>query len=363
MKVMLVSGSIPPMKCGVGDYSSFLASSLSKQNGVSKVVVVTSNEADEIKSNSLEVRPVIGEWNWRGILRVLREAKEIKPDIIHIQYPTRGYGRRIWPSWMPLILNAAGFRIVQTWHEPLSWKGWFRYLPNAITRDALVVAEPDFKEQLPSFYRWLISHKAYRFISVASAIPKANLSLDEATALRCKFGGNEKRLLTYFGFAGPNKGVEQLFEIADPAFDNIVLLCELNTSDRYQAKILEIINTPRWAKNVHVTGFLPAAEVAEILAASDAVVLPFINGAGSRNTTLLAARLQSVFVLTTHQNSCGFDASQNVYYARPNAIEEMRLALQKHAGKQLPNTSAGVLDWSAVAMAHIRFYNEQILSH
>lgn len=362
MKIMIISGSLPPLKCGVGDYSNILASSLSKQDGVSKVVIVTSTEAAGLRSNSLDILPIIEKWNGMGMFYVLQTAKRIKPDIIHIQYPTRGYGRKIWPSWLPMMLSMAGFRVVQTWHEPLSWKGWFRYLPSALTRDALIVAEPDFKEQLPSFYRWLIRHKAYKFIPVASAIPKAHILQSDVVAIREKFGGNSKRLLTYFGFAGPNKGVEQVFDIANPNLDNIILVCELNNSDTYQAKILEIIRKPAWVNNVHVTGFLPAEEVAKILAASDAVILPFTNGAGSRNTTLLAARLQGVFVLTTHRSKSGFDANQNVYYARPNVTVEMHAALQKHAGKQLPNASEDVLDWSAVAAAHVQFYNELLFA-
>lgn len=360
IKIMLVSGSLPPMKCGVGDYTRHLAESLAKHKHISTVVVVTSKAAAEYKSASLEILPIIGPWNCRAVWRVLRLAKGLKPDIVHIQYPTRGYGRKISPSWLPAILRLARFRVVQTWHEPLSWKGWLRYFPNALTRDALIVAEPDFKERLPRIYRWLIKQKAFKYIPVGSAIPKAEITQDERAALRAKYVEANGRLLVYFGFASPTKGIEQIFAIADPASDRIILLCELNEGDEYHERILALVNDVWWLGKVYVTGFLPAPDVANILAVADAVVLPFTNGAGSRNTTLLAAQMQGTFVLTTHNKTAGLDADQNTFYAPPNATDEMRRALQKYAGRKTASGRPNILGWSDIADLHLQLYQDQI---
>ena len=53
MKVLLVTGSFPPMKCGVGDYTACLAEALARKPNI-EVAVLTSQGAE-----GLEVVPEV----------------------------------------------------------------------------------------------------------------------------------------------------------------------------------------------------------------------------------------------------------------------------------------------------------------
>ena len=118
------------------------------------------------------------------------------------------------------------------------------------------------------------------------------------------------RLVAYFGFIHLAKRVELLFEVADPLQHHLVLVGELNSEDEYHKRILYLINRQPWIGKVTVTGFLPAEEAGRILAAADAVVLPFRDGGGIWNTSIHASLAQGTFVLTTSREQHGYDCTE-----------------------------------------------------
>jgi glycosyltransferase involved in cell wall biosynthesis len=358
LKVLIVTGSLSPMKCGVGDYTFALAEQLSVHCGVAKVVAITSTSANKVESDSLEILSIIDKWNSNSLMKIVSAVKQIKPDVVHIQYPTTGYERFMVPSFMPVILRLLGFKVVQTWHEPLSYKGWFRYLPNTLACNALVVIEPDYLATLPLLYRWLLRNTAIKIIPVASSIPKANLSDMDRSAIRTRFNATQKRLVAYFGFASPGKGIDDLLEIANPEQDQLILICELDREILYHKHLLDKLSEKRWQGKVFVTGFLPSEEVGLILAASDVAVFPFVKGLGLRNTSYWAARAQGVFVLTTHRSRRGYYKDENVFYAAPSDIRAMHDALGLYAGNRNPSSSGALSGWSEIADEHVKFYTE-----
>lgn len=167
--------------------------------------------------------------------------------------------------------------------------------------------------------------------------------------------------VSYFGFVSPQKGLEDLFRIADPNLHRIVLVCDLRESDPYHREILRIIGTPPWKGKVTVTGFLPETEAGRILSASDAIVLPFCNGASTGNGSLHAAATQGTFTLTTSLERRGYDPESNVYYAPPGDIGDMSSALATHAGRRSPIGRDFSEDaWRTIAEAHIGFYSSMM---
>ena len=71
-----------------------------------------------------------------------------------------------------------------------------------------------------------------------------------------------------------------------------------------------------------------------MLAAADAVVLPFRSGGGSWNSSIKAAAVQGTFVLTTSTERHGLDPDGNVYYARPSDAKDLMEALRRHLGRR-----------------------------
>ena len=361
MRVLLVTGSFPPMRCGVGDYTRHLAQALAARAGV-QVGVLTSREA--LPSQAAESDaffPVVEAWRLRDLPRILSVLRRWKPDIVHIQFPTQGYRGSRLPSLLPMLFRLAGFRVVQTWHEyhitsrPLLW-----CLTQMPVSGGVIVVRPRFVEMLSPLLRRTLSNKTWRFIPNAAVLPQAQLSAAERDRIREKFGRPGARLIAYFGFIYPAKGVDLLFRIADAQAHHLVIIGEVREVDDYHRAVLHAATSEPWTGKVTLAGFLPAEEAASVMAAADAVLLPFLEGGGEWNTSLQGAQAQGTFVITTSTGRHGYDADTNTYFASPGDVAEMRSALAQHLGRRsAPGRSAGQT-WSLISEAHLELYNRVV---
>jgi len=342
------------MRCGVGDYTAGLAGAL-RDSGRVRVGILIGEPATEGPAGVDMVR--IRGWSLWNALGALRAVAAWRPDIVHMQFPTQGYESRWLPWFLPLLLRLSSVRVVQTWHEIMPMG--LRSLPLCLTRDDVVVVRPSYIESTARWCRRLLACRRIVFVPSASSIPRAHLTEQERTRLRKEVGHGQERVVSYFGFAYPHKGIERLFEIADPRRDSLVLICDLQEDDPYHRLILEKSRKPPWSGKVSLIGFLPPQELANVLAASDAVVLPFTGGGGDWNTSLRAAAAQGVLVVTTSTSTDAYDAARNVHYCPPGDIGSMRAALASRIGHRVEPPDAARDDWAAIADAHIRIYEEQ----
>jgi len=348
------------MKCGVGDYTKFLAEALG-EHSVASVAVLTDERARlHMPSPRFLVFPVAKGWKFADMVPILKAIRHFSPDIVHIQFPTQGYGRNIFPWLLTISLASLKIPIVQTWHEYYPMGGLMN-IPNAFVAGGLVGVRPNYMEKMPAWFRWLNRNKRFRYIPNASPFPSVSVNEEERAMLRSRYVGQSKAFIAYFGFVYPAKNIEALLEICDPRLHQIVLVCDLDPSDRYHSVILRKIHTEPWKQNVTVTGFLPGDEVARILAVADAVILPFRGGGGSWNTSLLGAISQGTFVLTTSGEERGYIPSENVYFAQPGNIDEMRNALGKYIGNKTTSRSEDrKKGWDFISNEHLDFYKEII---
>jgi glycosyltransferase involved in cell wall biosynthesis len=366
MRVLLVSGSFPPMPCGIGDYTAQLAQALARRPDLAVSVLTDARARPGEHRNGLQVIPVVEGWRAADFWRIRGTLRRWKPDVVHIQYPTRGYGSRLLPKFLPFIARTAGTPVVQTWHEYMfsRFGGRFGALILAIAPGDVVVVRPSFRETMAPLYRWITRRKAIRLIPNASAIPRCVLSEKRRSEVRARFRAGGESILAYFGFVSPHKGVEDLFDIAEPDRHHLVLICDLSASNPDHARILELTASPRWRGRATVTGFLPEIDVAEILSAADAAVFPFRTGAGNWNTSVQAALAQGTFVVATSRTQRGLDERNNVYYAEPRNVPEMRHALHKYLGRRRVTTDADAgPSWDAIASAHVDCYQAAVSQH
>ncbi|HEY4964239.1 MAG TPA: glycosyltransferase [Candidatus Saccharimonadales bacterium] len=335
MKVLLITGSYPPLACGVGDYSCNLAKSLAALPDI-RVSVLTSigGGKDHDKEDGVEIFPIIKSWRIAEAIKVVKVIWRISPDIVHIQYPTQGYKDELLPWLLPIIAFLMGNKVVQTWHEIYINRVDRKLLLKAIVPGGLVVVRPQYREQLHPKVQKILRNTKISFIRNASAIRKRVLSEREQIEEKRKYVKRQKRLVVFFGFLYPPKGVELLFDIADPDLDQIVIAGQFGGDGDYNQKIIDRASMNPWAGKVTITGFLSSDDVAALLAVADAVILPFRTGGGEWNTSIHSAVLQGAFVLTTSQSSCGFDKKHNVYYSEIDNIQEMKSALSNYAGRR-----------------------------
>jgi len=361
MRILLVTGSFPPMPCGVGDYTAKLAEFLANRKNT-KVGVLTHQRGENPQDGRLyQILPGADGWRIAEIFRIARNVRNWRPDVIHFQYPGREYG--ILQFVLPMLFRIMGYPVFLTLHEYYnihdcrSLLTAILHLPNMLAARGVSVTREKYQELMPWIYARILRRKIVRHIRIASNIPTILLDEIEREKIRGQYGDTCDSFLSYFGFVSPQKGLEDLFRIANPRRHYIVLVCDLQESDSYQKTILEIIGTPIWRERVTVTGFLSEIEVGRILSASDAVILPFRNGITMGNGSLHASVAQGTFTLTTSREQHGYDSANNIYFARPGDIVEMTDALETYIKRRIPREKDFTRrTWDDVANTHIQFY-------
>jgi glycosyltransferase involved in cell wall biosynthesis len=149
MRICLVTGSLPSMDCGVGDYTWQLTRHLAASVGVT---VVTSDrpairgfvaglaeesraaggtpvdqglppsvlDASEPGVPGWEIRPIIGDWSLRSLPALRRAVLACRPDVVHIQYATSAFDTGAGVNWLAASLKNGRLRlpVVTTLHDP-----------------------------------------------------------------------------------------------------------------------------------------------------------------------------------------------------------------------------------------------------
>lgn len=338
------------MPCGVGDYTASLASELSRRCEVG--LLTTQTTPDMLCTDWLAQVWSVRSWKLSESIKLIAKLQEIikswRPDVIHIQFPTRGYDGNAFA----LLPRAAKFfghaKAVLTLHEPLpphrvnDWLLLRGVDALLVTRDDIL---SDYREQRRRERRsfdWVVP--------IGSSIPRIARLLPTATARE-----HHRRKLVFFGFIEPKKGLEDLLALADPVGHDLFIIGGVAAPDYHQRLRAQAALAP-WEGRVVFTGELPAAEVSAHLASADAVVLPFKNGAHAGNSSLVAARVHGVFVVTTSTQIRGYRELDNVYFAHPGDVAEMRAALQRYAGVRVPGSEDRVPSWADIADRHQEIY-------
>ncbi len=357
MRVLLITGSYPPMKCGVGSYTQKLALSLSQHHDVDEVVVLTDERArDVVQQKGVLVLPVIQNWQIIELGRIAKYIKQYNPDIVHIQYPTQGYSGRV-PALLPLLVRLLRKPCIQTWHEPVTATWWGMLL--LLKMDALVFVKDNLISSLPRVIRWIVKRKDTTLILLASLLPVIKVSSDEILEIRRVYAPNNETLICFFGFLAPLKGVEALLKIVARTEAQLLIASDLIPENVYHKSILDKIIEMGIGTRVAIVGFLSDERLVAILAASDVAAFPFRDGAKSWNTSIDGAVAQGIFVLTTSLDYSGYQVARNIYFAKPGNIEEMIAAIQQYAGKRNPAKSS-ILEWQVIADKHVGIYKRFI---
>lgn len=350
---MLVAGAFPPLPCGVGDYTARLASALVAQVDV-EVAVLTKASSRNVQIEGVTVLSVMQDWSMGALPSLIRALRDWKPDLLHFQYPSQGfYGRRL-ASLLPLFCRLLGVPSAQTWHEPYRWRSVLPFLAQYVAARGLIFVRPNYFDLLPGFLARLTGKRPWAIIPNAEALPLSMLTEQERLALRARRLGGRQRLIVYFGFVYPHKGVDRLFRIANAATDALVIAGAMPDA-AYAQHLGRLAEADGWRGHVTFTGFLQGADAADLLAVADAVVLPFVAGGGTWNTSIHSALAQGTLVITTAADPAGDDADGNLYTADPDDIAGMRDALDHLAGRKVA-PDAGERRWTEIARRHADFF-------
>lgn len=341
MKVCMVVGSFPPARCGIGDYTEKLSLHLA---GIGlQVYIITSARYSSCNLPdipNLKFCPVINEWNFASWRTMLETIKEIGPDIVHIQYPTKEYQKSLFINFLPVWLKyGLNMKVVETIHEYtiFSYKGRIRNLINFSGSHAIISVEAGYAKEIKKLCPGITRNFNIIHIPVSSSIPPSLMKENELKVLRAQLGiSGEELLLSYFGFIDNHKGFDTLLQslcilLTRNKRVKLLVVGELDLeNNEYHRCINALMERLGLSGKVIWTGFVEKPEmVADYLAATDICIFPFAKGVSERNTSFLAAINQGIPIITTSYNLEGYQREQNVFYVEPGKPELIAEAVDR----------------------------------
>jgi len=358
----MITGSFPPIRCGIGDYTSHLSDYLAKR--LLSLTVLTSSTAVKARPDDL-VLPLVDRWDIRRMFFVLNTVRSLGPDIVHIQYPANGYGYRLGPQALAILLRIAGFPIVTTIHEFTRAKLLRKasILPFIACSHALIFTAEEEQNAVRKAVPW-IKRKlaAARVIPVGSNIPVTAAPMKRVPGTT---------VLSFFGLFYPGRMIESVaeaFHMISKQITSPVLfrfIGDVHPHHRgYFLKIKALVEHLLPQQQIDwVLGGTPE-DIAAALKGSDACLLPYPDGASFRRTTLMAALSLGIPVVTTKTGSTPAELKdgQHVVFASDEdhlADAVMTVVRDKSLAKKLSENSIALSErfsWEMIADEHIRVY-------
>ncbi len=365
-KILFITGSLPPIRCGIGYYSNTLLPYLREHVDVSVVTTEGTNPLEGHQTYSLP------DWKIRRIPALLRKARAERPDVIHIQYPAVGYRRNLGINLLPLCLRLFGPRapIVVTLHEyhgsPLL--GRIRNLVTTWFAHRILVSNPYDKAALPAPLKRKTS-----LVPIGSNISRVAASRKVFENIMAAAGLDASRpTIAFFGFAFPSKKLENLIAAMEQSPElQLLIMSELRPQDPYHAQLLEEasrINTQR--KAIGITGFLDDETVSQVIQECRYFVQPQEIPLTAKSGTTITAVIHGLTII----GKAAPDPSLNEPYAdRQNAAlipdvsaESIATALRKlEQSPDLRNQlQAGTrqlqqyFSWDEIVRLHLETYEQ-----
>lgn len=329
MRIVLVTGSYPPEICGVGDYTHQLKLALVDQG--------------------LDVAIVTGrDWSLRGSQRLVQSLRN--ESIIHIQYPTAGFGHGIAPQLLSLATSS-----IVTVHEFAHVRLVRRIsvFPFFVRPKHLVFTSLEEMDAARHLAPWIRDKSSV--IPIGSNIPPIQSSRQRGSG----------RIL-YFGLISPRKGIESVLDLAA-----LIKAKQLPYRVHIVGAIAERFG--EYAKRLQLAGSLlpidwtlnqDQGSIAEILAQSAVAYLPFPDGASDRRGSLKAVLSAGVSCITTLGESTSADLQNAVRIATSpeealNIFIELDSSVEarKHLAKMAGQLNQSY-SWGSIARAHLDLYEK-----
>lgn len=358
MKICFIVGAFPNMKCGVGDYTHKLAEELAKKGN--EVHIITSIKANS-KSNTLHIHNIVDKWTHKETKTIIKKLKEICPDVVNVQYPSHEYTQGRMIIFLPLHIKLKlKCKVTITIHEyrylipdiygKRRLKTKIKFYLSFCKLDKIIVVEERFVDMAKKDYK----NENVVFIPISTNIPRSNITLEKKEELINKYDLRDKKIISYFGFAIQEKGIEYLLQCIYNLGDDVKLLFinELNENNEYQKSLLDLIDRLGIKEKVVITGFFDSEkDVADMLQISDVCVLPFTQGVRVNNGSFLAAYNQKISVITTRREA--EKDGNGIYYVTPRQEDEL-LEKIKFVLKNNEEIQRDILTWDSVATEYLK---------
>lgn len=272
--MIILTGTYPPEKCGVGDYTHRLLQT-----------------------------PVAKEQNWqlyyakdtslRAFLSIRKDIKRMGDTSINIQYPSIGFAKSLLPHVLCIYYRLfSNVRVSVTIHEytQLGWKG-------ALSAYALLIFARQFIftnefERNAAIKRWGRMRKKSTIIKIYTNIN----AVDKPKQIT-----DRKYDVGYFGYIRPEKGLEDYVQVLgdlkkqDPSLKAYIMG---QTQPLYQAYSDAILKQAT-DNGIELIVNQENTTVTDILSETKIAYLPFPDGISERRGSALACIKNLSLIVTT----------------------------------------------------------------
>jgi glycosyltransferase involved in cell wall biosynthesis len=333
-KILFITGSYPPDVCGVGDYISVLYNELKRQNSKFEFEVFFKQQ-----------------WSLNFLWSYLKQIKAHNADVIHMQYPTEGYGYSFLPFLLLLFLRP--YPIVLTLHE-LSNRTFkaklFTYML-VLFSNYVIFTNTTEKKYLKSIF--IFKHKKTTVINIGSNIPAIN---DHNN-----FNPKNNDLI-YFGHIRPLKGLETFLEVVKglkTAGCEIKCVIIGQTLGKYD-DFAKYVRQESKLLGIKIITNLSKEDTAKTLSDSKIAYLPYPDGISARRGSLLAAIINNCTIVSTISKEPDINTFFEPYCYLTKTSQEAIDTISGLANNKVIEKNgeklSDVFSWNSIAKAHITFY-------
>ena len=301
MKVCMISGTYPPLHCGIGDHAASLAQHLVGLGAEVDVLTCRSNPAPRHTANrvreTVNVFPILSQTPALDAVKIAVHVAEQHCDIIHLQFPSWAYRRSLSISLLPPLLRPiTRVPLVATLHEVVRSHpiNRLRLVPIAYAASAVIgTTEEDcawLARALPAM-KHRVTH-----VPIGPSIEPTDSPPQDRSYHRRRLGIKPDDIaICHFGFLLRNKMVEDLLAAVRNVAESgvpvrLVFMSGFeHTEGSYGAFIRGRIRELGIEPIVTETGYLPPAEASGCFLACDLAAMLFRDGASFRRSSILAA--------------------------------------------------------------------------
>lgn len=332
MKILFITGSLPPEICGVGDYTAKLIEALRKHPSLH---VNTFHKKD---------------WALKNLWRYLREIKSTNSDLYHFQYPTEGYKYSFLPLLLVLFLKKA--KVVTTVHE-LSSRNLSAYIYTQVLIffSGKVIVTNQVEERHAAKF---VFKKKITVIPIGSNICESRYSNRPFS---------ERSIdLANFGHIRPMKGIEDFIGVKKSLGNEVngaIIGQTLIRYDQYFNGLVDAVGS----SEIEFILNKDEKDLADTLADVKIMYLPFSDGVSNRRGSLLAALQNGCIIVTTHSQHKEFnDFFDRFCFLVKSPTEAKAIINALLSGALQPKDSRpfkGMFSWDSVIKLHVNLYHQR----
>jgi glycosyltransferase involved in cell wall biosynthesis len=362
MKILVISPTFPPMSSGGADFAFRLCEQMAKRGHA--VNVITSDIPKVVTSEDIKIFPVMRSWGWGELIRLLKIARKIKPDVINIHFCASIYHHHPMITALPAVLKRwlNDVRVVLhiEYPEPVSASGrwsrtrlirkgvmWYCGSQNIDYGYGTLLRDSDQVIVLCDTHTGLLAkHHADVARKCVMMPPPPSVKFSDNTGGQARARGRTALqlaptdiLLAYYGYIYPNKGIETLIKAVELAARNSPNL-RLVMIGGANELVLKAANRPNYlqelkdatrqmgiAEKVTWTKYFPSdsEQPSVLLRAADACILPFDSGISMHRSTFGVASAHDLPIITTRGDALEspFIDGQNLLLCPPRDPQAM----------------------------------------